>query len=215
MKKDPELPIWTRVIPVVGLVLGGLYVSWALFQGGPTPEEQQRIDEAAQHVNEPLKTLNTLDAQILQQIYGTNAVVLVSTTAASGATSVPVATSVATSTSSVATTTTSVGTKVSLPTLTGASVLIDANALGTARAATVALFTGDFSKVSVSSSALIPTLPTKWPDPSVGEPVVAGAGDEGIAINFLVDPDRDGPEAQRVITSKVVFESGVWVWAGA
>lgn len=105
--------------------------------------------------------------------------------------------------------------KVSLPFRNGGSAEIENAALTVARAATVALFTGDFTQVRLAPGVQPPALPRTWSDPYVGDPVLEDIADGGVSVTFRVDPDRAGPSQLREITARVEFVPDMgWVWGG-
>lgn len=97
----------------------------------------------------------------------------------------------------------------------GGSTGVDRGALDAARAATVALFTGDFSAVALAEGVTAPALPRTWPTPQVDTPTLRSMGDGVLEISFAVDPDGAGPETiRRIDTAVTRTPDGAWAWLG-
>lgn len=95
------------------------------------------------------------------------------------------------------------------------NVSVPEEALSAGTAAATALFTTDFTSVPLSESAAVPTLPQKFPNPFVSEPLVASFSSSLIVFTFVVDPDSaEGPEGPRRINVTVLKESGSWGYTG-
>lgn len=202
LSDGPVLPQWVKVVPYALGALMFIFVSTSMFEK-KTPQLTDadrinaQVDNFASRLNDQTLQSPPVDAGL----------------APPAPVSTPTETSVSPSTAPPQNPTSSV--KVSLPYRNGGSTEVDEAALATARAATVALFTGNFSSLSMVPGVQPPSLPRTWNDPYVGDPTLIEISDATLAIGFRVDPDRDGPSPLREIVSRVEFVPGVgWAWGG-
>ena len=239
-KKDPDLPRWTKIVPLIGLSLLALYLSRGFFPGAGNGIDSELQQETVDAVSQRVLDLSDEEIRALQDRFGEDLVQIVESSPgadepAPGQNPAPADTStttpVATTPVAPATTTPATGepepsettpapapggverVDVPLPGPNG-TINVDQTALMVARSATVALFTGDFTSVIVDPAAALPTLTRLYPDPLVSEPTVRVIGDAMITFTFTVDPDRDGPAGVRLINTTVAAGASGWSWAG-
>jgi hypothetical protein len=235
-RRDPGLPTWSSSIAAVGVFALAAYLGWSILAGGSSAEEVAARQENTEAINTRLQ-LSEDDMLALQEQYGEDVISFTDPASTSGpaATTVPATDQTAVPTTlatpapvaettpvettapveTVPTETVPVDTRVLVPLPgPGGTVNVDQQALDVARAATVALFTGDFSTVAISPGVEPPTLTRTYPDPLVSEPTVRNVGDENITITFTVDPDGTGPAGLRLINTTVTAGVGGWSWAG-
>lgn len=186
-RRGPNLPPWTKLLPVFGIVGFALYVGAALFTGSPVTTTPTQVPATGPTV--PIGTGATVTA--------------------------PPSSLPSTTSTTPPSTAATEGDFVTLPGPGGLLVDTPTAAIATARAAAVALFTGDFSDVPVGPNAVVPSVVAVWERPYVGEPAVANIGEDTLTFSFTVDPDGDGSEPVRTITVTVARSAeGTWVWLG-
>lgn len=104
------------------------------------------------------------------------------------------------------------GTTVSLPTSAGGFQSVPTSALSSARAAAIALYTGNFANVHLAPHAAYHAPSTYYPSPIVTSPSVAGPGSATLTFYFDVQPSASAATQRASITVEDV--SGVWSWIG-
>lgn len=95
-------------------------------------------------------------------------------------------------------------------TVQGGSVTVPLAAYEVARAAAAALFTGDFSRVPLASSAQVPSGLPRFQDPVLAVTLLEDSSGGRLVFSTPVDPDGPGPERSRPVTVTVVLEGGSW-----
>lgn len=91
------------------------------------------------------------------------------------------------------------------------SIQVPSKAVSAARRAAAALFTGDFSAVTVigDPSGLVGRV---FPSPVVSDPARAVPVEGGFRVLVPVDPDGRGPEPVRELGVVVVDRGGTWAF---
>ena len=78
------------------------------------------------------------------------------------------------------------------------------------------LFTGDYTTLVVTDNAAIPDITMAgfviYEDPLIQPGCLEATGDISYVLLFVVDPDRDGPEAARTIRTIVEHNASGARW---
>lgn len=199
LQDGPVLPPWVKVVPYVLAVIIFVFVSLQLFREDTPPafpEAQENFDVAVEQAGGLLGDPSAREA--LDEFASGSTVLAPPPDGTDGDFT---------------------GLDEAGPVLlqleSGGTVEISASALAVARAATLALFTGNFEGVPVADGVALPDIARTWADPYVGDPVVVSVGDGTISFAFRVDPDREGAEPTYKTASMVLFvPARGWVWAG-
>jgi hypothetical protein len=212
LQSGPMLPPWVKILPYVLGVIVFVMLSMQLFTQPKTTisdVNRQVLDAARLDMQSALNDISTTSsATTPTQAPPTNSATSDPTTPVDSQTPT-------TSPTDVPQTGLPEIEMVIMQTSSGAALEVPSGSLQAAREATVALFTGDFSKVSFASGVAAPSLPRTWKNPYVGDPIIDSVGDGVFVFVFKVDPDRDGPAPLREIVSSVELgDNAVWVWLG-
>jgi hypothetical protein len=198
LQDGPVLPPWVKVVPYVLGVLILVFVSLQLFgedQPPASPEAQENFDSEVEYVGDLLADPSF--REVLDEVASGSTVFAPPPDAEETFSGLDEAGPVL------------------LQLESGGTVEISASALAVARAATLALFTGNFDGIPVADGVVFPDIARTWPDPYIGDPVVVSVGDGTISFSFRVDPDREGAEPTYKTASMVLFvPARGWVWAG-
>jgi hypothetical protein len=198
LQDGPVLPPWVKVVPYVLGVIIFVFVSLQLFREDPPPafpEAQDNFDAAVDVAGDLFADPSS--RELLDDVASGSTVLAAPPDAEETFSGLDEAGPVL------------------LQLESGGTVEISASALAVARAATLALFTGNFDGIPAADGVTFPDIARTWPDPYIGDPVVVSVGDGTISFSFRVDPDREGVEPTYKTASMVLFvPARGWVWAG-
>jgi hypothetical protein len=101
-----------------------------------------------------------------------------------------------------------------VPTAQGSSQEVPEAAYQVARAAALALFTGQLEQIPADPQATVPSGLPVYTDPVVSVTVLELAVTGRMVFTTVIDPDGPGPEGPRPVTVSVVESAGRWLFAG-
>jgi hypothetical protein len=94
--------------------------------------------------------------------------------------------------------------------VSGGTEEVAKGAVSIARAATLALYTGDFKGVQIKSGEEAPTVATAFPNAKLGPTQYLSESDGVVTFNTKVDADGKGPMAATYATVEVTYGSTGW-----